>query len=221
MSDEAIVTTAIGAETGESEAPRMLDTYALLFAATLVCLVPSGLVLTTVPMYSYTPLYTSLVALPPLLGMLVVLATDPEKRSIGSLLGRTALLSALALAGSVSLMFAGALLLFPVSTWLVPANFGAFAAVAVGLLLVMTAPLVVVLIRQIRDRSSIRSWVRIALIVAALVGIGVVIYYSFAPGRVLATALRKDQGSFLMGAITWYIPTYALSGAIARKVGLG
>ena len=47
------------------ETPRMLDTYALVYAFTLMLTVAALLALSQLRLYSYTPLYTTLMMLPP------------------------------------------------------------------------------------------------------------------------------------------------------------
>jgi hypothetical protein len=196
--------------------PRMLDTYALLYAFTLLWTVPALLALSFVRLYSYTPLYTLLVALPPGLGVASLLLGEKREGSWGSLVGRIVLLTVLSVAGSVLFIFVGMLGLPIVIDWVVAHlhGTGPFAIVLLGL---AAAPLAVVLVREARRGS----WVHAAVLAVAIAVVGVVLYTSATPSRLLVDAVRKDQMSFFMGSLSWYLPAYGLAGAICRRLGLG
>lgn len=70
-----------------SEAPGVLDTYAVLYALSLVFLVPGALSIANLPFRDYTFAYVSLVTVPFLLGLLVTLFTD-SRDSLKTLLLR-------------------------------------------------------------------------------------------------------------------------------------
>jgi hypothetical protein len=198
------------------ETPRMLDTYALVYAFTLMWTVVALLALSQLRLYSYSPAYTALMMLPPGLGVTSLLLTERRGSSVRSLLGRATLLTVLAAAGSVVLIFGGMLTLPVVIDWVVNHLSGA-APFAIGLLAVMTTPLVVTLVREVRAGL----WPRAAVLLVAIGIVAVALYTSATPSRFIVDSLRKDQMSFFMGALNWYLPAYALAGAILRKVGLG
>lgn len=212
----APVTVPVTVAGAVDETPRMLDTYALVYAFTLMWTVAALLALSQLRLYSYTPLYTTLMMLPPGLGVTSLLLTEKRESSLRSLLGRATLLTVLAAAGSVAFIFGGMLALPVVIDWVVSHLNGA-APFAIGLLAVMTAPLVVTLVREVRAGS----WLRAAVLLVAIGIVAVALYTSATPSRLIVDALRKDQMSFFMGALNWYLPAYALAGAILRKVGLG
>jgi hypothetical protein len=201
----------------EERAPRMLDTYALLYAFTALWTVPALLLLAGERMYSYTPLYTLLVALPPGLGMLTLLISERAKTGWRSLLTRAVVLTVLTTAGSVLFIFGGMVAILPFAlAWIVPhlMDSGPIPVVA---LIAVSSPLAIVLVREVRARR----WVR-ALAIAAVVGIVVFdIVTGATPGALVVSVLRKDQISFFQGAMAWYLPSYGLAGAICRRVGLG
>lgn len=197
------------------ETPGVLDSYSLIYAFTLLWTVAALALLAGVRMYSYTPAYTALMVLPPGLGVTSVLLTE-RHGSWRSLLGRATLLTVLAAAGSVALIFGGMLTLPVVIDWVVSHLSGA-APFAIGLLALMTAPLLVTLVREARAGR----WLRAGVIVVAIALVGVTLYTSATPSRLIVDALRKDQMSFFMGALNWYLPAYGLAGAILRRLGLG
>lgn len=200
----------------EEAAPRILDTYSLLYAFTLLWTVVALAALAGARMYSYTPAYTALMMLPPGLGVASLLLSEGRKGSLRSLAGRAALLTVLAAAGSVMFIFGGMLLLPAVIDWVVSHLAGA-APFAIAVLAVLTAPLVVTLVRELRARR----WLRALVLVFAVAIVGVALYTSATPSRLIVDALRKDQMSFFMGALNWYLPAYGLAGALLRAVGLG
>jgi hypothetical protein len=212
----AAVSAASPVATAEEEAPGLLDTYALLYAFTLLWLVPALVLLAALPMYSYSNAYAALVALPPVAGMISLLLTDRERPGWRALLGRTVLLVALATTGSVAFIFVG-MMLIPVVAGLIASHIDLFGAMSVVSLVIVSAPLLPVLVRMVRGRE----WLRVAVLLLALVGVGVVLYLTVTPAKTLVTALRKDQVSFLVGGLTWYLPAYGAAGAICRALGLG
>ena len=208
--------TALPITTAEGEAPGLLDTYGLLYAFTLLWLVPALVLLAALPMYSHSNAYAALVALPPVAGMVSVLLTDRERPGWRALLGRTVLLVALATTGSVAFIFVG-MMLIPVVSGLIPTHLDAFGVVSVVSLAAVSVPLLPVLVRMARGRQ----WLRAAVLLLAVAGVGVVLYLTVTPAKTLVTALRKDQVSFLIGGLTWYLPAYGAAGAICRALGLG
>jgi hypothetical protein len=200
----------------DESTPAFWDTYALLYAFALLWLGAALLVLGTLPMYSYSDAYAALVALPPAAGMISLLLTDRVRPGWRVLLGRAALLIAFATTGSIALIFL-VVMLIPIVAGLIPSHLDLFGAFSVVSLVAVSAPLVPVFVRMVRGRE----WLRAGVLLLALAGVGVVLYLTLAPGKVLVTALRKDQVSFLVGGLTWYLPAYGAAGAICRTVGLG
>lgn len=212
----APTTVPVSAVVAVDETPRMLDTYALVYAFTLMWTVIALLALSRLGLYSYTPAYAVLMMLPPGLGVTSLLLTEKREGSARALLGRAALLTVLAAAGSVAFIFGGMLAL-PIVIDSVVSHLAGAAPFAIGLLAVLTAPLVISLVREVRAGS----WLRATVVLAALGIVGVALYTSATPSRLIVDSLRRDQMSFFMGALNWYLPAYALAAAILRKVGLG
>ncbi|MDO8964340.1 MAG: hypothetical protein Q7W30_07615 [Coriobacteriia bacterium] len=194
--------------------PPLLETYALLYAFTLVWLAASVAGLAFWPLYSNAAGYTAVIAAPPVLGIVSLMLTDRPLAGWRSLLVRTGLLVVLGVAGSVTVMFVGMLFL-PLVTGGLADHLAAFGPVWIAGFLVVAAPLVPVLLRVSRRGE----WVRAAVLVIALALVAVALYLTVAPGAPLLGLLRKDQASFLFGGLTWYIPALGVAGAVCRRIG--
>ena len=203
----------------EAEVPRVLDTYALLYALTLVFLVPGAASIAKLPFHDYTFAYVSLVVLPGLLGLLAVLLTD-SRDSLKAILVRIAILGPLIALTGVTVLFTSTLVVLPIGQVLTPARFGIAGPLATIILVALALPLLPTLVRSLRLPLGWRSVLHIiALLFAIAVVIGVVVL-TLRPDRTLATFERKDATIFIVGALAWYLPAFGISAGIWRRLGL-
>ena len=217
--DSALKTTPPGTALAEPPLPSVLDTYALLYALTLVFLVPGVASIYRLPFRDYTFAYVTLVALPGLLGLLAVLLTD-SREPVKTLLVRIAVLVPIIVLSGVTVLFTSSFVVIPISQVLTPGSFDIAGPIAVALLILLAVPLVPALVRRIRLPLGWRSVVHVfALLFALAVVIGVVVL-SLRTDRTLATMERKDITIYIVGALVWYLPSFGLAAGIWRRLGL-
>jgi hypothetical protein len=73
----------------------------------------------------------------------------------------------------------------------------------------------------VRSRAGTGARLRAGAIVAALGVVAVVAYTTLVPGHPLEEIVSPEQAKALLGAVSWYLPAYALATALARRFGLG
>ena len=203
----------------QSDPPRVMDTYALLYALTLVFLVPSVVSISQLAFRDYTFAYVTLVALPGLLGLLAVLLTD-SRDSLKTVLLRIVVLAPLIALSGVTILFTSSFVAIPIGQVLTPSGFDIAGPTAVGLLILLAFPLVPALVRRVRLPLEWRSIVHVlALLFALAVVVGVVVL-TLRPDRTLATMERKDITIYIVGALVWYLPSFGLAAGIWRALGL-
>jgi hypothetical protein len=216
-SPEAPVATARVAE--QAEAPGILDTYAVLYALSLVFLVPGALSIASLPFRDYTFAYVSLVTVPFVLGLLATLLTD-SRDPLKTLLIRAAVLVPIIILTGVTVLFTSSFIVLPISQVLTPSGFDVAGPIAMASLIVLALPLVPALIRRFGLPLGWRSVLQIlALLFAIAVVVGVVIL-TLRPDRTLATMQRKDVMIYIVGALVWYLPSFGLAAGVWRRVGL-
>jgi len=202
-----------------AEAPTVLDTYALLYALTLVFLVPGAMSIVNLPFRDYTFAYVTLVTLPGLFGLLTLLFTD-SRDSLKTLLVRAAVLAPLIAITGVTVLFTVSFIVVPISQVLTPAGFDIAGPLAMTMLIGLALPLVPALVRRLRLPLGWRSVLHVlALLFAIAVVIGVVIL-TLRPDRTLATMERKDATIYIVGALVWYLPSFGLAAGVWRRLGL-
>ena len=210
--------TAAGRAT-ESATPGIFDTYALLYALTLVFLVPGAVSIGQLAFRDYTFSYVTLVTLPGLIGVLLMLFTD-SRDSFKTLALRAAILTPLIALTGVTVLFTSSFILLPIGQILTPSGFDIAGPVAMLMLVLLATPLVPALVRRVRLPLGWRSVVHIlALLFAIAVVIGV-IALTLRPDHRLATMERKDATIYIVGALAWYLPAFGISAGIWRRVGL-
>ncbi len=215
-------TTAVAAE----EEPAVFDTYSLVYAMVLLFLVPAmmslrGLYFGDDRSGTYSFSYVSLVTVPFVLGVIAAFLIDshePIKRK----LIRIAILTPLVVLSGVTVMFTASLLMLPASKFLGIAEQGLSSAFWVGLAIV-AAPLPISLYRRLRYRdvdrgiAPVLQWLAIAASLAAVVALGV---FSTVHDGSLTQFVRKDVVIYLVGALTWYLPSFGISAGLWRRSGL-
>lgn len=210
---------ASDAASRHAETPGVLDTYALLYALTLVFLVPGAMSIVNLPFRDYTFIYVALVTLPGLLGLLTTLFTD-SRDSFKTLLIRVGVLSPLIALTGVTVLFTSSFIVVPVSQVLTPAGFDIAGPLAMAMLIGLALPLIPALIRRLRLPLGWRSVVHILALLFAIAVVAAVVVLTLRPDRSLATLERKDATIYIVGALVWYLPSFGISAGIWRRLGL-
>jgi len=200
----------------ESE-PRFFDTYALVYAFTLVFLAPGVASLAGLPFRTYTLQYVSLVTVPFLLGLLATFLTDspdPLRRN----LVRSAILIPLVSVTGVTVLFTGSLSVLLVTPLLGDHDFAATTPFAVAGFAILALPLVFALVKRLRTRLTWRSAVQLIALVLALALVGYVLFLMMSGAGVLKATARKDLVIYITGALTWYLPSFGIAAGAWRRV---
>lgn len=199
--------------------PTLRESYALIYAFTLLVYVPAIVLLGTQRYYSYTSGYLAIMVAPPLLGMLIAVRLGDLSTRWRTVLGRSAL-------AGVGGMIVGGALFMTVSfllAFLGPAfEAHEFAALSVGVgvvFLLLGLPLVLTAVRRLRTVGVVPKVEAVACILALVViaTVGILVLNG---EQALVGALRKDQLSYLVGGVLWYTPAYALVGSVWRLIGI-
>ena len=207
------------AATAHVEDPRVFDTYALSYAFMLLFLVPGSIAIGNLPFRQYTPLYVSLVTMPFVLGVaLTFLVGSAEGLRRGLL--RIAVLTPLVVVTGVAIMFGSAIALVPVSRFIRPENFTVLSWVAAALLALLASPLVVALARRVRRPAGIAWAVQSFVLAAALVLVAGVLWMTFQSRGAIGDMARKDIVIYIIGGLTWYLPSFGLAAGVWRRLGL-
>lgn len=209
----------------DSEEPRIVDTYALSYALMLLFLLPGVALVSRLPFgddrsTTYTFTYVSLVTVPFLLGMAAALlftSADGLKRG----LMRVGILTPLIVMTGVTLMFGYSIVMVLFSKTVGIREQGLSASWWAGLAIV-SAPLALSLVRRIgRVRSTGASGLfQILVIVGAIALVVALAVFSFAVDVNIYEVLRKDVVIYIVGALTWYAPSFGLATGFWRRTGL-
>ncbi|MDZ4180324.1 MAG: hypothetical protein U1E29_14015 [Coriobacteriia bacterium] len=199
--------------------PRILDTYSLVYAFVLVFLVPGTLLLENLTFRVYTFSYVSLVTVPFVLGIIATFLTDSTD-GLRRVLIRSAVLVPLIVVSGVGVLFTSAIAVVPVSGFIIPENFGALTWVSVALLALVASPLVFALARRMRPPRSVAHVVQALALIAALALVGAVMVATIGYEGMLGTIARKDVVIYIIGALTWYLPSFGLAAGVWRRLGL-
>jgi len=205
--------------TAEADEPRFRDSYSLVYSFSLLFYLPALVLLGTQGFYSFSPVYLLLMVSPPLLGMLLAVRVGGPHLSWRMVLARSAFAGVGGMVvGGALFMSASMLLVF-----LGPAfEAHAFDALSIGVGVVFVlfgVPLAMTAWTRLRQRGALSKLEAIVCLIAlvAVLLIGVLVLDG---GHTLAQVMRKDQSSFLIGGVLWYLPSYALVGSIARIIGI-
>jgi len=202
-----------------AEEPRVSDTYALVYAATLLFLVPGSIAIGQLPFRTYTPLYVSLVTVPFLLGLVFTFLTDSHD-SAKTVALRIAVLSPLIVISGVAVMFTSSLFLLPINQFLGPEYRAVTTPLAALLLVGLASPLVLALVRRARTAMNWRSFVQGLVLVAAIALVALVVYMSAFQVGELGDIARKDIVIYIIGGLVWYGPAFGLSAGVWRRTGI-
>ncbi len=205
-----------------AEAPTQLrfrDSYSLLYAFTLTAFIPAIIGLGTQPYYSFTPGYLAFMTAPPLLAMLVLMFTHQPSATPLRTAGKALLFGVVSMIGGGALFLSTSFLL----AFLGPAfESHSFGPLQVGLAVIMlgyVTPLAITAVSRVRTArpGAILEAVVLVVAIAAFAWIG---FEILTQRGTLMDVLRKDQVSYLVGGVLWYIPAYSLVGSIVRSIGV-
>lgn len=199
--------------------PRFFDTYALIYAFTMVFLIPGLVLMSRMPFRDYTLQYVTVFALPFALGMAATFLTD-SREVLRTRLIRTAILIPLVTVTGVTVLFTGALTVVPISPYLKAENFGATTPYFAGLLMLLAVPLVFAVVARVRKRPDWRIAVQLLALVVALSVVALVGYQMLAPAGDLRGFARKDITIYVTGAVMWYLPSFGIAAGAWRSVGM-
>lgn len=210
-------------ETITAEEPRVLDTYSLSYAFILLFLLPGVALMSRLHFgddraSTYTFEYVSLVTVPFLLGLVLTFLTDHADGWRRAAL-RALILTPLVIMTGVTVMFGASMLMIPASKLLGIAGQGLSVAWWGGFA-VVSAPLAVSLWRRLRQPLGMRSLVQIGAIALALALIVGLAIFSFGSDANIYELVRKDVVIYVVGALSWYAPSFGLAAGLWRRSGL-
>lgn len=200
------------------EPPRVLDTYSVAYSFILLFLFPGALLIGRLPFRTYTFQYVSLIAIPFILGLILTFLTD-SRESLRTKLVRSGILIPIILLTGVTVLFTSSLFVVPVSQVLNPGNFDIAGPAAAVLLLGVASPLVLTLVRRLRGPLTPMAMFQAASIAAAAMLVGTVIYLSMS-SDILGTIARKDIVIYIVGGLTWYLPSFGIAAGIWRRLDM-
>ncbi|MHB1340856.1 MAG: hypothetical protein ACYCX5_03745 [Coriobacteriia bacterium] len=198
---------------------RLRDSYSLLYAFTMVAFLPAIALLRTRAMYSYDLPYLVIMVAPPLLAMVLLTFVHDPSPTVLRTLGKALLYAVAGMILGATLFLVGSFFLAFLGPVFESHEWGGLQ-IAIGIIIgLFSLPLLlsaIARIRQLRPGPAAEA-VAILFAMAALIAVG---------GSLLATdgwltgMLRKDQVSYLVGGVFWYLPSYALVGGIIRSLGI-
>ena len=206
-----------------AEEPRVLDTYSVAYALALLFLVPGVSLMTRLPFGddrsgTYSFAYVSLVTVPFLLSIVTTFLLDTTE-GVKRTAIRIAVLTPLVLLTGVTVMFGVSMIMIPASKFLGIADQGLSVGWWVGLA-VVAAPLVVYLVRHMAHPGGWRGAVELTAVALATIGISMLAVFSFGFDVDIYAMVRKDVVIYLVGAMSWYAPSFGLAAGLWRRSGL-
>lgn len=198
---------------------RFRDSYALLYAFTLALFIPAIFGLGTQPYYSYTLGYLAFMTAPPLLAMLILVFAHQRSATLLRTAGKALLFGVVSMIGGGALFLTSSFFLAFLGPAFESHTFGPLQ-VGVGVIMLgFAAPLVLSILGRVRTLRP-GALVEAGILVAALVAFAWIGWVILTQQGTLQEVLRKDQVSYLVGGVLWYIPAYALVGSVVRSVGV-
>ena len=211
---------ATSAPDGAAEtSPRVLDTYALVYASILFFLAPGALAIASLPFRTYTFAYVSLITVPFLLGLAFVFLTD-SRDSLRTKLVRTAVLTPIVVLTGVTVLFTSSLLVIPISFFVKPQFHAETTWPAIALLVALASPLLPALWRRLRGPFTAARIAQAVVLLLAIGLVSVITYLSIIPARTIATMFRKDVMIYIVGGLVWYLPSFGIAAGVWRRTGL-
>lgn len=211
-------------EMNHSEEPGVLDTYALVYAFVLLFLLPGMVLLGRLPFgddrggFTYTAGYVSLVTVPFLLGLVLTFLTDSSD-SARKVAVRMLVLIPLVVFTGVTVLFTASMIMIPASTLLGIRGQG-LSLLFWGALAVVALPLVPALVRRLRRLGDLKSAFQAFSIASAIALVAFLVVFTFVTGGDYTEIARKDIVIYVVGALTWYLPSFGIAAGFWRRSGL-
>lgn len=200
--------------------PRVLDTYALIYAFGMSLMVPALFVIERAGFVRYEPGFLALVLGPLFIAIAATFLTDAEEDLVQRV-KRIAILTPLILLAGVTILFvAEIVIVLPVSIVLVPENFDVLTPFFAASLALVAAPLLFALGRRIRGRVSVGKALQVTALVTALAIVIWTLAMTLGEGRVLGTFMRRDLLDYFAGSLTWFLPSFGLAAGLWRRIGI-
>lgn len=204
----------------DSPAPRVFDTYGLVYAFTALFFIPALFIIDRTAIAPFSLPYLILLAGPFFLGPATVFVLD-SRDSARAISIRVAVLAPLSAFTGLTVVFLAMMLIIPpLSLFVVPENFSVLTVVMSATVVLLAAPLIVSLVSRARERFSVRSLVQIVVLLAALGVVGWIVVMTFDASKTLGTFLDEDLVDHFMGAFTWYLPGLGLAAGVWRRTGI-
>lgn len=203
----------------EGDEPRVLDTYALVYAFILLFLVPGSILIGQLPFRTYTPTYVSLVTMPFVLALVATFLTD-SRDTMRTVAIRIAVLLPAVLFSGVAVLFTSSLFLLPINQFLGPEYREVTTPIAALLLVALAYPMALAAVRRLRTRITVVSAIQVTVLVLALLLVAAVVYISVWHVGVLGDIARKDIVIYIIGGLVWYGPAFGIAAGVWRRLGL-
>ena len=199
--------------------PAVIDTYALVYAFTLAFLVPGAIYIESLAFRTYTFAYVGAIAFPFVLGLVLTLITD-TRDAVKLVLKRMLVLIPMIVLTGVGVLFISALSVVPASVFIKPQYFDVLGPVAVGLMVLVALPLLFAVWKRVRKRIDWRSALQLVVLFFAVAVVVYVAGMSLRSGRELIALARKDVVIYIVGGLSWYLPSFAISAGVWRRIGV-
>lgn len=198
---------------------RFRDSYALLYAFTLLIFIPALAGIGIEAYYSYTPLYLLFMVAPPLLAMVALMLTHQRSATTLRTIGKGLLFGVLSMIGGGALFLTTSFGLALLGPAFESHEFGPLQIGVAVIMVIYALPMVMGIVDRLR-RPSAGALVEAVLLLAAVAALGFIGWIVLTQQSAIIDAMRKDQSSFLVGGVMWYIPAYSLVGSVIRSLGV-
>jgi len=198
---------------------RFRESYALLYSFTLMLYVPAIVALRTQPYYSYNLVYLVLMTLPPMLAMVAMVSVHDPSVSPLHTVGKGALFAVTSMIGGAAVFLTTSFFLVFLGPVFKSHEFGP-VQVGIGVIMVLLAlPLARTVVSRARTLGAV-GLVEALLVLVAVMAFAWIGWVILTQQGTLSEMLRKDQVSYLVGGVLWYIPAYSLVGTLIRSSGV-
>jgi len=198
---------------------RFRESYALLYSFTLALYVPAIIALRTQPYYSYNFLYLTLMTLPPILAMVAMVFLHDRSATPVRTAAKGLLFAIVSMIGGAGVFLTSSFFLVFLGPAFESHEFGPLQ-IGVGIIMVLLA---VPLLRTVYTRARTLTVVGVleaVLVLASVIAFAWIGWVILSQQGTLSDMLRKDQVSYLVGGVLWYIPAYSLVGTLIRSSGV-
>lgn len=198
---------------------RFRESYSLLYSLTLALYVPAVIALRTQPYYSYNAWYLTLMTLPPMLAMVVMVLLHDPSANVLRTVGKGLLFAVTSMIGGAAVFLTTSFFLVFLGPAFESHEFGPLQIGVAVIMALLALPLVRTVISRVRTLRPI-AVAEAVLVLAAVVAFAWIGWVILTQQGTLSELLRKDQVSYLVGGVLWYIPAYSLVGTLIRSSGV-